>query len=194
MEAAHQMAEAGRQLGYSEDHEVIQLAKKEYAEAAALRQTYQNAYNTLIARWAEKEKEYPAATYIWNYFKELGYSNEVIAGLLGNMMCEVGGNTLDIQWNLGTSHYGICQWSVKTYSIWGASLEQQCKFLDETLEEEMNTFGSVYKRGFGYDDFMALTDVESVAKSFAMCYERCSTKTYKTRQRNAIIAYNYFVS
>ena len=93
MNAAHQMADAARQLGYSEDHDVIVLAKQEYADANALRMKYQGVYDQLMEHWHQKEEEYPTATYIWTYFKDLGYSNQVCAGILGNIMAETGGNT-----------------------------------------------------------------------------------------------------
>lgn len=40
MNAAHQMADAARQLGYSEDHDVIKLAVEEYNNANEIRQDY----------------------------------------------------------------------------------------------------------------------------------------------------------
>lgn len=116
MNAAHQMADAARQLGYSEDHDVIKLAVEEYNNANEIRQDYQRVYDELMEHWHQKEEEYPVATYIWSYFKELGYSNQVCAGILGNIMAEVGGNTLDIQYDIyGSSYYGMCQWN-KAYS------------------------------------------------------------------------------
>lgn len=98
MDAAHQMAEGARALGYSEDHEVILLAKEEYRQAEAKKQEYEAVYDNLMNKWQQKEEEYPVATYIWSYFKELGYSNQVCAGILGNIMAEVGGQTLNIQY------------------------------------------------------------------------------------------------
>ena len=47
MNAAHQMADAARQLGYSENHDVIELAVNEYDKANELRQSYQNVYDNL---------------------------------------------------------------------------------------------------------------------------------------------------
>lgn len=40
-----------------------------------------------------QQDKYLAVTYIWNYFKYYGYNDYVIAGILGNIMCEVGGGT-----------------------------------------------------------------------------------------------------
>ena len=195
MNAAHQIADAARQLGYSEDHDIIVLAKQEYADANALRIRYQSVYNQLMEHWHQKEEEHPTATYIWTYFKDLGYSNQVCAGILGNIMAETGGNTLDIQATIsGNRYYGMCQWNKAYSNVWGASLEEQCDYLRDTIEYEFDTFGYVYKRSFDYDSFLGLTDIKDTALAFAKCYERCGSRSYYTRQQNAIAAYNYFIS
>lgn len=195
MDAAHQMAEAARQLGYPEDHDVIKLAAEEYKTADELRQSYQKVYDNLMEHWHQKEEEYPVAAYIWSYFKELGYSNQVCAGILGNIMAEVGGNTLNIQYDIyGSSYYGMCQWNKAYSEVWGASLEEQCNYLENTIQYEFDTFGSNYKRGFGYEDFLNITDVRDAAIAFAKCYERCGSGSYNVRKENAVAAYNYFVS
>lgn len=195
MNAAHQMADAARELGYSEDHAVIVLARQEYKEANALRKTYQAIYDKLLEHWHQKEEEYPTAAYIWNYFKELGYNNQVCAGILGNIMAETGGNTLEIQATIfGNGYYGMCQWNKAYSNVWGASLEEQCDYLRDTIEYEFDTFGYAYKRSFNYDSFLEITDIKDAALAFAKCYERCGSGSYYTRQQNAIAAYNYFVS
>ena len=44
--------------------------------------------------WIEKSEEYESAAFIWKYFEDKGYSDYAIAGILGNIMAEVGGQTL----------------------------------------------------------------------------------------------------
>lgn len=111
-------------------------------------------------------------------------------------MTEAGGQTLDIQYDIiGGSHYGICQWSKKYYpDIYGASLEEQCKYLISTMENEINTFGDRYKKNFDYSQFCTLENSKQVAIAFAICYERPNGSVFEKRQNNAIIAYNYFVT
>lgn len=194
-EAAHKMAEAARRLGYEETHEVIQLAKAEWKAANKLWLEYKAIHDDLVEHWRQKEEEYPAAAYIWNYFKELGYSDYVCAGIMGNLMAEVGGQTLDIQyWLYGANYYGMCQWN-RAYSeeVWGASLEEQCAFLRDTIKYEIDTFGYAYKKKFDYASFLGMTDCKKAALAFAKCYERCGSGSYYIRQQNAIDAYNYFV-
>lgn len=200
MLAAAGMADAARSLGYPEEHHVIQLAKQEWAVANNVKTDYCNIYNELKdeyeRRWALKQQEYPHATYIWLYLKSYGCSDYVCAGIMGNLMAEVGGQTLNIQyWLVGDeNYYGMCQW-YKAYSdIWGGTLEEQCAYLINTMKYQFDTYGKNYKKDFNYEQFLQMTDVSEAAKAFAACYERCSSKTYKKRQKNAKTAYEYFVN
>lgn len=194
MDAAHQMAEGARKLGYAPNHPVITLAGQEWQDANFLYEEYKKIYDNLKENWTKKEQEYPEATFVWSYLKNLGYSDYVCAGILGNIMTEVGGSTLAIQPTIyGNGYYGMCQWN-KVYSeIWGASLEAQCDYLRDTIINEFDLFGSSYKRNFTYDDFLSIEDVKEAALAFAKIYERCGSGSYKARKENAVVAYNYFV-
>lgn len=62
--------------------------------------------------WLE---EYPYAAETWFTLRELGYSEEVTAGIIGNMMIETGGGTLNLKptlYSSGGGFYGLCQWSL----------------------------------------------------------------------------------
>jgi hypothetical protein len=142
--------------------------------------------------------EYPAAEYIWQYMKDLGWNDYVCAGVMGNLMAEVGGQTLNIQYNLYSSdggYYGMCQWSKKYHSgIYGINdLNTQCDYLRDTIKYEIDTFGYKYQTNFNLEAFLNLTDAQQAALAFAKTYERCASGSYAVRQRNAITAYNYFV-
>ena len=39
---------------------------------------------------------YPTAEYVWAFLKKQGFSDTVAAGIMGNMMAEVGGQTLKL--------------------------------------------------------------------------------------------------
>ena len=199
-DAAHNMAVSARSLGYDDSNPIIMLAREEWSSAEEQRAYYTEQLNVVLAaeetsKWAAKEKEYPAATTIWRYFKDLGYNDYVCAGIMGNLMAEVGGQTLDIQWWLkGNGYYGMCQWSQGYKSqIWGADLQGQLNFLRDTIKYELDTFGSAYSKGFNYNQFLSLNSAEAAAKAFAKCYERCGSGSYSIRQKNAVVAYNYFV-
>lgn len=197
-EDAHMMAEAARALGYPEDHAVIRLAQQEWNKAEQLKKEKQSLITQLETAWNDywktKEEEYPAATYIWKYFLDLGYNEYVIAGIMGNLMAEVGGQTLDIQyWLCGNGYYGMCQWNKAYSDIWGKSLEEQCDYLRDTIEYEIDTFGYAYKKGFDYDAFLALDNEKDAALAFSKCYERNSPSSYGVRKSNATKALEYFI-
>jgi hypothetical protein len=147
------------------------------------------------SNWEAKAKQYPVATEIWLYMKDLGWSDAVCAGIMGNIMAEVGGQTLNINPYLSSSsYYGMCQWSKRYYpQIIGGSLEAQCNFLRDTIQKEINTYGSNYASGMNYSRFLQLTSPADVALCFAKSYERCASGSYGVRQSNAQKAYDYFV-
>lgn len=138
-----------------------------------------------------EEEEYEAAKFIWNYLKDLEYSDIICAGILGNIMVEVGGNTLDLEpFARDDDYYGMCQWKGEYYpDVSGATLEEQCDYLRDTIEYEIR----VFSRYYSYEAFLAIENVREAALVFANSYERCSKKTYELRQDCAEVAYEYFV-
>ena len=194
MDAANQMVEACRSLGYEEDNPVIKLAEEEYGNA----EFDMNYYQELLvdAKRALREKEYPAASVVWYYLTEtMGLNEHVAAGILGNMMAEVGGQTLDLQVDCsGRGYYGICQWSRKymVYDITGSNLDTQLGYLNETIEDEFAVFGDLYTSGFTYQDFCNMQNAQDAAKAFAVVYERCGSGSHGVRKSNAVKAYEYY--
>jgi len=140
------------------------------------------------------DKTYIQSTYIWVYLTDtLGLSKYVAAGILGNIMVEVGGQSLDIsRYSCGYSsnkeYYGICQWSKhrkdRLFKDFGYSLEAQLKFLSVEIFEEIPENTGFYE----------LTDEKEVALYFAKNYERCNTRSYKLRQQCATKALEYFTN
>jgi hypothetical protein len=113
------------------------------------------------------------------------------------MMIECGGHTLELEPNIyspGKAFYGICQWSARYYpEIIGTDFETQLAFLVETMPTEFDGFSYCFKKGFSYDEFLAMEDPAEAALAFAKVYERCGSGSYELRQRAAKTAYNYFV-
>ena len=197
---AYAMAEGARGLGYSEDHPIIVLAKSEWEKAHNNIEYYKTEVNTLKekeeAKWAKKMAEYPEATQIWRYMKDLGWNDYVCAGIIGNIMAECAGQTLNLQVTIsGNGYYGMCQWN-KAYceEVWGADLKGQCDFLRDSIKYEIDTFGYAYQKGFKFDTFLNMTNERDAALAFAKSYERCGSGSYGVRQNNATKAYNYFVN
>lgn len=133
---------------------------------------------------------YEQATYVWNYLTStLKLNKYVSAGIMGNIMAEVGGQTLDIsrwpQYSQGY-YYGICQWSDRRknrlLNDYGRTLEAQVKFLGVELFEVIKSGNSFYE----------MQDEREAALYFAKKYERCGSGSYSVRQSNATKALNYF--
>lgn len=138
--------------------------------------------------------EHAAATTVWNYLRSLGYNKAICAGIIGNMMSECGGHTLDLQWWIyDDGFYGVCQWYVGYYpAINGTDLYTQLDYLASTIAYEFNTFGFKYYSGFNYEAFLQIDNYYDAAIAFAKCYERCASWTYSSRTSNAAKAYEYF--
>lgn len=201
-ELAHTIAECARELGYDEDSYMIYQARLEWEKADSALCILEAEHNQPIEEVEEdlsamtsKFDEYPIGAEIWYYFIDKGYSPYVVAGIMGNIMTEAGGQTLNINPTIyGGDYYGICQWSLYyNPQIKGADLEEQLMFLATSMPSEFNNFGSKYKMGFKYDDFLRMTNVKDAAEAFAKCYERCASSSYNIRKQNAEKAYEYFM-
>lgn len=137
--------------------------------------------------------KYSQATQVWNGLKALGLNDYVCAGIMGNIMAEVGGQTLDIsrwsQYSSTTSgYYGICQWAggrkQRLLNDFGTTLEAQIKFLSVELFEVIPKGNSFYN----------MQDEKEAALYFAKYYERCGSGSYGVRQTNATKALQYFTN
>ena len=215
---AHTMADSARYLGWEEDDKLLKQLKKRWHDADLDQVKYQEKLDVILAeeaeaarkaeeermaaekaaeaaKWERKAVEYPAATQIWRYMKAQGWNDYVCAGIMGNIMTEVGGQTLDIRYTLSSSgYYGMCQWSRGYSEVWGAGLETQCDFLRDTIKYEFDTYGFKYQKGFNFNSFLNMNDAQQAALAFAKSYERCASQSYNIRQKNALKAYDYFVN
>ena len=132
---------------------------------------------------------YNQAQIVWDALKDLGLNDYVCAGIMGNIMREVAGDTLDIsRWPVysQTVYYGICQWAgsrkERLLKDFGITLNDQIRFLSVELFE-------VIPKGSSFYD---MQNEKDTALYFAKYYERCSTKGYVKRQDNATKALEYF--
>lgn len=199
------MAASARNLGWTDDDKLIKDLQSKWQNANEDEQTYtveleqlkaKEAEQIEQARWEAKMAEYPVATTVWKKMKAQGWNDYVCAGIMGNMMAEVGGQTLNLKWNAsGNGYYGLCQWNQAYASkVWGASVEGQCDFLISSIKYEIDTYGSKYQKGFNFNSFLNLQDCRAASQAFALSYERCSAASHSKRQDNAVIAYNYFTN
>lgn len=132
---------------------------------------------------------YDQARDVWNALRDLGLNEYVCAGIIGNIMAEVGGQTLDIsRWPIYSqgTYYGICQWAgsrkQRLLNDFGTTLNDQIRFLSVELFEVIPKDNSFYN----------MQDEQEAALYFAKKYERCNSKYYTVRQKNATKALEYF--
>lgn len=149
-----------------------------------------------LSHYLQWESEYYYATKVWEYFRQRGFNNEVTCAIIGNMMIETSGGSLDLNptiYSKSRNYYGLCQWALKYCpNVKDMPFEAQLDYLLGSMPWEFNTFGRNYKSGFKYDDFIIMTDVEEAALAFTKSYERCSPISYEMRQEAAVVAYEYF--
>jgi hypothetical protein len=144
---------------------------------------------TAKAGTLKADGNYNQAQQVWNYLRDLGLNQYVCAGILGNIMAEVGGQTLDIsRWPQYSqkNYYGICQWAgsrkQRLLNDFGTTLEDQIRFLSVELFEVIPKGNSFYN----------MQDEKEAALYFAKYYERCGSGSYNVRQSNATKALQYF--
>lgn len=147
-------------------------------------------------KWIKRTEEYPEATQTWIYMKEnFEWSDEVCAGILGNIMAEIGGGTLDFSdWN-HDSPYGMFQWlgnrKIELKKIYGdePTIEEQLEFMYDELygTDGVTKQVSDWQR----EKILTSTDPKQVAKYFCTWFERPSSSG-TIRQKYAAHAYSYF--
>jgi hypothetical protein len=147
-------------------------------------------------KWDERMLEYPIATQVWLYMHDtLGWNDYVCAGIMGNMMAECGGHTLNLNptiRNPNSNCYGLCQWHPLYYpQLQNTSLEFQLNFLSSSVKEVFNGWAGQLDN-INYNDFISLTNYSLTAKYFNDVYERPGYYSPQ-REKNAQIAYEYFV-
>jgi len=195
-EVAHQMAECARELGYQEDHIIIREASSRWwAEQRVIDALHEQ--DTEVARISEpgvtfteaQKEEYPVACGVWRYLREdMGLNPYVAAGIIGNMMAECGGQTLNLQPYLCVNNFlGLCMW-YSPYTngrlTYGADVTEQLEYLKDTLETNITLFGG------DYDYFISLENATDAAWYFSEYYERGGW--HSVRARNAETALEYF--
>ena len=171
----HEIATMAREAGLPEDSPIIKECVRIWWEEEA-------------KHIDEPDSEYPVAKYVWDYLHEQGYSDAVAAGIIGNMMAECGGQTLNLDpyaWGGGSSYYGLCQWSRRYYSqAMGLDVDGQMGVLMDTIA------GTIREAGGSYDYFLSISSAYDAAYYFEKYYERAGWAS--VRGNNALVALDYF--
>lgn len=167
-----------------------------HEETTSLTTTLSTYLSTSYTYKYENQGDYVVAQTIWNYLtNDMGLNKYCAAGIMGNIMTECGGQTLNIQPYITNSagHYGICQWSLKYFpEIRNADLDTQLEFLKSTIKWILNDYGDRYYSGFNYEKFIAIQDEREAAKAFAHAYEGCGEYCAPRRLDHATEALRYF--
>ena len=169
--AAHEAAELLRGMGYADDNPVIQAASAWWHETHA-----------------EQMAAYPVASEVWEALTGAGFSEPVAAGILGNMMAECGGHTLQLlPETTAAGYYGLCMWSLDYFpQVAGADVAGQLAVLLDTLESNLEAGGGSYER------FCAMDDCREAARYFDRYYERSVGLATEQRAQNAAVALAYY--
>jgi hypothetical protein len=149
-------------------------------------------------QWSGKYNRYPEATIAWIYMtEELGWSNVVAAGIIGNMMAECGGQTLSLDWDSnGSSGYGLIQWiggrrtSIKAKYGELPTVVEQLEFVKDELYGTNGVTQQVTDRQ--RELILNASSPEQCAAEFARWFERPASSDYSVRKSNAAKAYAYF--
>ena len=179
-DTAHRIAEIMRAEGHAENHPVIIACQTWWQEEDAKERTA-TAYTDM-----EQRAKYPVACAVWQQLRDAGISAPVAAGIIGNMMAECGGQTLDLDpYIYSSGYYGLCMWSLYYFpTVDGLGVTGQVEFLLSTLDNITAGGGSV-------EYFLSLTDVRQAARYFSDYYERPASWS-EQRANNAEVAYRFF--
>ena len=148
--------------------------------------------------WDDRRAEYPVATEAWLYMKnEFGWSDIVCAGIMGNLMRETGGDTLQLNADSsGNSGLGLIQWIgqrrrdiVNEYGS-QPTVEQQMIFMRDELYGMNGVVQQVTDQQ--RERILNADSPEECAAEFARWFERPAETSYSRREANAARAYKYF--
>lgn len=143
-------------------------------------------------------KEYPVATQVWLYMKDtFGWSDTVCAGIMGNIMAEIGGGTLNFDnWNHDTP-YGMFQWlgqrKIDIKEKYGAepNIFEQLDFMYDELHGTNGVRQQV--EGWQRDKILNANNPKDVATYFCVYFERPGNSG-SVRRSYAQTAYEYFAN
>lgn len=132
---------------------------------------------------------------IWQFFKAKGWTEQAIAGMLGNMQSE-SGIMPDIDELSGGGGYGLVQWTPKSKLVdWCnergldyRTLDAQCQRIQWEVENNVQWFSNPQRPDLTYISFVQftkLTDVKLAADYFIAFYEHPLDPWQPIRQTQA---------
>ena len=189
-------------LGYAKDHPAVVMSKTDMDNTQTDVEYYQEKYNEFeeYYKWEMRAEEYPVATQVWLHMKnELGWSDIVCAGVMGNIMAECAGGSFYFDWDVsGSSGYGMIQWlggrRDLLFSLYGSTpgIEDQLNYVRDELYGINGVRPQVTESQL--DAIINAESPEDCAFAFATYFERCASEYRSMRRGYARTAYEYFAS
>ncbi|MEI5994770.1 phage tail spike protein [Candidatus Enterococcus mansonii] len=132
---------------------------------------------------------------IWQFFKNKGWTEQSIAGMLGNIQSE-SGIIPDIDEISGGGGYGLTQWTPKSKLVnWCnengldyRTLDSQCRRIQWEMENNVQWFYNSLRPDIDYisfRDFTKLADVAHAAECFIALYEHPENPYQPARAQQA---------
>lgn len=145
----------------------------------------------------EQEKN---AWFIWQYFKNNGWTEQSIAGMLGNMQSE-SGIIPDIDEHGGGGGYGLVQWTPKSKLVdWCnergvdyRTLDSQCQRIQWEMKNEVQWL-STNNYPYTFRTYTQKTNISECAWAFLVNYERPANANQPIRAIQAQYWYDKFTS
>lgn len=180
-------------LGYTEDHPAVNMIITLLNQLKEDCIYYEEIYQTL--KWQKRAEEYPNATYIWLYMKNnFGWNDVVCAGVMGNIMGEIGRDMKFEKWNHKIP-YGMFQWlggrRQDIHRIYGKepTIDEQLEFMYDELYGTDGVRRQVTAKQ--REKILNGKTPEEVAMAFCKYYERPGGSG-TCRKAYARRAYEYF--
>lgn len=199
-ERKEKLTEAG--YNYEEVQAQVDKILPKSVSKAVTSKTSSNQLTTSSPVTPVPSGEYPEARLIWNTMRSWGWPPETCAGIIGNMMAEIGGGTLNLSnWNSsGGCGYGLIQWTsgraaaIKNRYGQYPNIEQQLLFIKDELFGTNGVSRQISDSALStIMNYSGYQTPESIAMCFATYYERCGQAYRARRQGFARKAYNYFM-
>lgn len=190
---AHNVAQQMRAMGYDEDNPVIVACQEWWRAEEETDTSSVTADAATPSPQGEgyvsdaKRQAYPVAARVWTLLREAGLSEACTAGIIGNMMSECGGQTLNLApGTYSGGYYGLCMWSLYYFpEADGLGVDDQVALLLRTLESNISAGGGSCAA------FMTSADARTAARYFSDYYERPAVWS-EVRADNAERALRYF--
>lgn len=138
------------------------------------------------------------ATYIHDYFTNQGWTNNAIAGMLGNFVSESGLNP-DLHQYGGGPGYGIAQWPASAVQGWCSSngydyrtLQGQCAYIQYQMTHGQQYYPSRYSRMTANEYMHSYESAYNLGMIWLNNFERPANRNQPARGQQAQYWYQYF--